>query len=465
MLLNNGQAASQENLALIDDFWEILRAAAKTIHAQGSEIDLFESLQKEFSQLTDKTFERLLTAIEQGFKAAEDFIDNAPDLAALENLRSNVYVFSGFKAYQELRQAADLLIDPSTGNTKPFAAYLKDIRKLNQTYNENYLRAEYNHAIGSAQMASIWADYTQDADLFDLQFDAINDQRTRPTHKALDGKIQPMDSPFWDAYYPPLDWNCRCTVRKVRKGTAEISDVSAFTGAELKPMFKVNTAKEGVIFPKKHPYYEENEARRNSEKLTNTLRNNTLNSNDKFVAASKLMQSIKEQYPQLTMEEATSLYFYTSKEYLAINKKIRSNAESLFISSLKETIDSALNKLPSYAGEVYRIDHSNIKPSHLFKLKEDFDNGIKTYTEKGFLSSSYSLKAFEKIDSRLQNLKYKAYIIIESKNGKVIEQFSQKGTNFGKDNQAEVLFKSSTTFEVISVSLENNIFNIEFREL
>lgn len=217
-------------------------------------------------QLTDKTFERLLKAIEQGFKEASNFIDNTPDPAVLESLRNNVYVFSGFKAYQELRQATDLLIDPSTGNTKPFAAYLKDIRKLNQTYNEDYLRAEYNHAIGSAQMASIWADYTQDADLFDLQFDAINDERTRLTHKALDGKIQPMDSPFWDTYYPPLDWNCRCTVRKVRKDTVDISDVSKFTGTEIKPMFRVNTAKEGVIFPKKHPYYEENEANRAKNK-------------------------------------------------------------------------------------------------------------------------------------------------------------------------------------------------------
>lgn len=44
------------------------------------------------------------------------------------------------------------------------------------------------------------------------EYVAVNDDRTRPTHRALDGTIRPANHEFWNTHYPPLGWNCRCTV-------------------------------------------------------------------------------------------------------------------------------------------------------------------------------------------------------------------------------------------------------------
>ncbi len=44
-----------------------------------------------------------------------------------------------------------------------------------------------------------------------LQYNAVNDRRTRPTHKAMDGKVFPLDHPFWDTWYPPNGYRCRCS--------------------------------------------------------------------------------------------------------------------------------------------------------------------------------------------------------------------------------------------------------------
>ena len=44
------------------------------------------------------------------------------------------------------------------------------------------------------------------------EYDAVNDRRTRPEHKALDTLVYPADHKFWDTYYPPNGFLCRCGV-------------------------------------------------------------------------------------------------------------------------------------------------------------------------------------------------------------------------------------------------------------
>lgn len=65
-------------------------------------------------------------------------------------------------------------------------------------------------------------------------YDAVNDKRTRPTHLALDRRVYPADHPFWNTWYPPNGYRCRCSVRSLsdrdlkRLGLTVYSEIPAF---------------------------------------------------------------------------------------------------------------------------------------------------------------------------------------------------------------------------------------------
>ena len=51
-----------------------------------------------------------------------------------------------------------------------------------------------------------------------LMYSAIMDNRTRPTHKALHGKVMEKSDPAWSSISPPNGYNCRCTIVELTQG-------------------------------------------------------------------------------------------------------------------------------------------------------------------------------------------------------------------------------------------------------
>lgn len=131
-------------------------------------------------------------------------------------LQRSDYVFSGMKTFHELNEAFPSLLDEN-GERKPFERFLNDVRKIDETYNSNYLRAEYNFVQASAEMAAKWERFIRDGDRYYLQYRTAGDDKVRPEHAELHGITLPPGDPFWEEYFPPNGWNCRCDVVQVRK--------------------------------------------------------------------------------------------------------------------------------------------------------------------------------------------------------------------------------------------------------
>lgn len=180
--------------------------------------------------------------------------------AMRKRLQRSDYIFSGMKTFHELNEAFPSLLD-SNGNRKTFEAFLNDVRKIDKTYNSNYLRAEYNFVQSSAEMAAKWERFSEDGDRYNLQYRTAGDGKVRPEHAALNGVTLPPSDAFWEEYYPPNGWNCRCTVVQVRKSKypATPHDEAMALGEEAlqrdtKGIFHFNSGKEDKTVPDYNPY-------------------------------------------------------------------------------------------------------------------------------------------------------------------------------------------------------------------
>ena len=175
-------------------------------------------------------------------------------------LQRSDYVFSGMKTFHELNEAFPSLLDEN-GERKTFERFLNDVRKIDETYNSNYLRAEYNFVQASAEMAAKWERFIQDGDRYHLQYRTVNDDKVRPEHAELDGITLPPGDPFWEEYFPPNGWNCRCDVVQVRKSKYPATPADEARGrAESvfgdgkSEMFRFNPGKQEKAVPDYNPY-------------------------------------------------------------------------------------------------------------------------------------------------------------------------------------------------------------------
>lgn len=224
---------------------------------------------QEAEELVSETFKKLESGLSEGFKLA----GYTPDAVFVNKLKDNLWVFSGLKTYAQLREASNFLID-AKGDLKPWHKFRDDVLGIHKKYNINYLRAEYQHAVGSSQMAAKWKEFEKDGDKFFLQYRTAGDERVRSSHAAMNRVTLPASDPFWDGFFPPNGWGCRCNVVQVLKSQHKATDskkamergeasliVTDKNGkinekaTKANKIFKFNPGKQAVVFPESHPYF------------------------------------------------------------------------------------------------------------------------------------------------------------------------------------------------------------------
>jgi len=102
------------------------------------------------------------------------------------------------------------IISPETG--LPKKVQLGSPNRLRIIYETNlnvaYAVGHYNAMKDNSGERPYW------------RYRAIMDSNTRDTHAQLHNKVYIYNHPFWDKYYPPNGWGCRCTVDALTEAEA-----------------------------------------------------------------------------------------------------------------------------------------------------------------------------------------------------------------------------------------------------
>jgi len=195
---------------------------------------------------------KLMEAILQGVADSGIDIEDSNLLAALEQ---NVYQFGAAKSFTQMKSLTQALLDDQ-GKLRTWTQFRNEALKINNEQVMQWLQAEYQNAIGCAQMASRWIDITSRAkNLPMIRYVTAGDDRVRPAHRAMNGITLPVNHPFWLSYFPPNGWGCRCDIQQGNwEATAE-TDLYYPTDTEVPGIFRFNPGATRMAFPASHPYF------------------------------------------------------------------------------------------------------------------------------------------------------------------------------------------------------------------
>jgi len=163
----------------------------------------------------------------------------------MERLKRSASTFSGGKL-------ATLTEELKTLRKLPLNDFLKEGKRAVRRHHRDYLEAELQTTLASANSAAKWRDIEKRAYLYpNLRYETAGDERVRESHRALDGRIYPVQSTFWDTFMPPNGWRCRCIVIQ----TDEAPTGSEALDFEPPKGFRNNPGRTGKLVEEDHPYY------------------------------------------------------------------------------------------------------------------------------------------------------------------------------------------------------------------
>ena len=196
------------------------------------------------------TFRR---ALDEGYPLPEG-ADDAETLFR-EALRSDADVFAAFRTHRMQNDIASQLLDED-GKLKEWRQFREDAEAVIGTYNNHWLRTEYDTAVLRARQAADWKGFERNADILpNLKWMPTTSADPDLFHREYwrIGLTLPISHPFWKNHHPGDRWNCKCSLEATGEPvTGSIPDA----GYKPSPGLEDNPGTDGKLFSPSHPYYE-----------------------------------------------------------------------------------------------------------------------------------------------------------------------------------------------------------------
>lgn len=183
-----------------------------------------------------------------GYRITDDWVDTA---AAI---RGQSFAVSKSGSLDILREIKQGLIDAlDKGETQAqFVKRMEQVLKAKgwDSADPWRLRTIFRTNMRSALMAGRWKQVQKVRNTRSyLQYVAILDARTRPSHAAMNGLVFHIDDPIWNTHFPPCGYNCRCTVRSLSESALKRRGLHVTNTSRSDRFSETVTLKDGRQLP------------------------------------------------------------------------------------------------------------------------------------------------------------------------------------------------------------------------
>lgn len=172
-------------------------------------------------------------ALREGMTAGEYYRLDA-------TMRARAFTIGGIENLAAVRAVKDSIIRAEQGGVG-YAEWLDGADQILDRHGLaplNPYRAQivYRNAVRQAQMAARWDEELSPEAMADApywMYDAIADDRTRETHRMMDGFVALKTDPIWQRWFPPNDHQCRCSVIELSQDQVNAMELTVRTGDEI----------------------------------------------------------------------------------------------------------------------------------------------------------------------------------------------------------------------------------------
>lgn len=207
-----------------------------------------DEIYPELYEAARQTFER---ALEEGYPMEET---EDADRLFHEALKNDADVFAAFRTHRMQNDIASQLLDED-GRLKEFRQFREDAESVIGTYNNHWLRTEYDTAVLRARYAADWKRFSRNADI-------LPNLKWMPTTSADPdvfhmeywriGLTLPKTHPFWKNHHPHDRWGCKCDLEETDD---PVTGIIPEVDYRPSPGLENNPGLEPELFSHTHPYY------------------------------------------------------------------------------------------------------------------------------------------------------------------------------------------------------------------
>lgn len=208
-----------------------------------------DEIYPELYEAARDTFER---ALQEGYPIED--VDDA-DTLFRQALKDDADVFAAFRTHRMQNDIASQLLDEN-GKLKEFRRFQEDAESVIGTYNNHWLRTEYDTAVLRARYAADWKRFSRNADI-------LPNLKWMPTTSADPdvfhmeywriGLTLPKTHPFWKNHHPHDRWGCKCDLEETDD---PVTGIIPEVDYKPSPGLDSNPGLDPELFSHTHPYYE-----------------------------------------------------------------------------------------------------------------------------------------------------------------------------------------------------------------